>query len=74
MYKNNRKYNNNIFITEDTLAIMTDDQLKRLFIDLRSNINKNRRNRRNTREKEIEFCYVQRELQFRKDAKKINKK
>lgn len=63
-------------ITEDTLALMSDDQLKRLFIDIRSNINKNRRNKIITKEREKDLCYIQREMQYRNEIithKKENK-
>jgi hypothetical protein len=72
--RNFKKYDHPRIINEDTLSIMSDDQLKKLFIDLRSNINKNRRNKRYSKEREIEFCYVQRELQFRRNARQANKK
>jgi hypothetical protein len=72
--KNNKRFDNTFLITEESLAIMTDEQLKRLFINLRSNINKNRRNRRSSKDKELDFCYVQREMQLRRDARQARKK
>jgi hypothetical protein len=53
---------------------MSDDQLKRLYIDLRSSITKNRRNRKFSKDREIDYCYVQRELQLRKVARKVARK
>jgi len=52
---------------------MSDDELKKLFIYLRSFINKNKRNRKFSKEKEEDFCYVQRELQLRKFARQKSK-
>jgi hypothetical protein len=72
--KSNRRYAGVTLITEETLAIMSDDQLKRLYIDLRSSITKNRRNRKFSKDREIDYCYVQRELQLRKVARKVARK
>ena len=74
MNTRNRSYNRPQVITEETLAIMTDDQLKRLFIDLRSSINKNRRNKNRSKDREIDFCYVQREMQLRRDTRQSRRK
>lgn len=68
--RGNRKHNTNLAITEESLSLMTDEQLKRLFIDLRSNINKNRRKKNSSKDREVDFCYVQRELQLRKGGRK----
>ena len=72
--RGNKKYNNAFIITEESLALISDEQLKRLFIDLRSNINKNRRKRNRSKDSEVDFCYVQRELQLRKIARQAIKK
>ncbi len=72
--RGNRRHSNTLVITEESLAIMTDEQLKKLFIDLRSNINRNRRKRNISKDSEIDFCYVQRELQLRKSARQARKK
>tara|TARA_A100001515_G_scaffold54953_1_gene43420 strand:+ start:4448 stop:4702 length:255 start_codon:yes stop_codon:yes gene_type:complete len=53
-------------ITEDTLAKMTDDDLRKIFLDIRGVINKGKRQKRNVKHREIDLCYIQREIQNRK--------
>ena len=57
---------NDVIITEDYLASLTDSSLRNLFLEKRRIINSNRRKRIYSKEDEIEFCYIQRELQYRK--------
>ena len=60
-------------ITEEYLAKLNDDDLKRVFIRARTLLNKARRSKRNKndlREREIDICYIQKELQNRKEHRK----
>ena len=60
-------------ITEEYLAKLNDDDLKRVFIRARTLLNKARRSKRNKndlREREIDICYIQKELQNRKAHRK----
>ncbi len=60
-------------ITEEYLAKLNDDDLKRVFIRARTLLNKARRSKRNKndlREREIDICYIQKELQNRKEYRK----
>jgi len=57
---------NDVIITEDYLASLSDQSLRNLFLEKRRIINSNRRKRIYSKEDEIEFCYIQRELQYRK--------
>ena len=60
-------------ITEEYLAKLNDDELKRVFIRVRTLLNKARRSKRNKndlREREIDICYIQKELQNRKEHRK----
>jgi len=57
---------NDVIITEDYLASLSDQSLRNLFLEKRRIINSNRRKRISSKEDEIEFCYIQRELQYRK--------
>lgn len=60
-------------ITEEYLAKLNDDELKRVFITARSQLNKARRskiNKNDLREREIDICYIQKELQNRKEYRK----
>ena len=54
----------------EQLVIKSDHELRKLFVDLRGAINKGRRKRSNTRKLEIEFCYLQKEIQDRRCTKK----
>jgi hypothetical protein len=54
-------------ITEQYLEKISNEELRKLFLEIRSIINKNRRNKKGNRNKEIEMCYIQRELQNRKE-------
>ena len=58
------KVNTNNF-NEDDIALLNNHELKKLFLEVRSRIYKARRNRKNTRQYEIDLCYIQREIQNR---------
>mgnify|MGYP003122164337 FL=1 len=58
------KVNNNNF-NEDDIALLNNHELKKLFLEVRSRIYKARRNRKNTKQYEIDLCYIQREIQNR---------
>ena len=58
------------FVNEDNLSILTDDQLRKLFLRTRSSLYSARRNRKSTRNIEIDMCYIQREMQLRKQFRK----
>ena len=64
--KNKRQRRNWGRIDEDYLAKLSDDDLRQIFLDTRSTINKNRRNKNRNKNKEIEMCFIQREIQNRK--------
>ena len=72
--KENRKIVSKYFeITEEYLAKLNDDELKRVFIKARSLLNKARRskgNKNDLRDREIDICYIQKELQNRKEYRK----
>ena len=53
-------------ITEPILQKMSDEELKSVFLQVRSLINKGKRQKKNVRSKEIEMCCIQREMQDRK--------
>ena len=57
-------------ITEDFLCKASDHDLKRLFLDLRSYINKGRRKKQDVKKYEIELCYVQLEISLRSEQRK----
>jgi hypothetical protein len=57
-------------ISEDSLALLSERELKSIYLDIRAIINKGKRQRKNVKDREIELCYIQREIQLRKDSKK----
>jgi hypothetical protein len=65
----NQKCSSTIEITHDQLLILSEHDLKKIFINVRSLINKKRRNRQSTKYLEIDLCYIQRELQSRMGIK-----
>ena len=67
-----RKYNT--IITEDLLKSLSDDNLRRLFLETRSKINKGRRKKEKTKSDEIDYCYIQQELHVRNQYKKMARK
>ena len=64
--KNNARRNS--FVNIENLAILTDEELRRTFLSVRSELNKKRRKKINTRNLEIEYCYIQKEMQDRKES------
>jgi hypothetical protein len=70
----NVNHKSDMIITEESLAIMTDEELKKAFLSIRSCIYKSRRSSKvSSRTKEIDLCYIQREMQLRKNARSKNK-
>lgn len=67
-----RNYYRNVEITQMILEKMTNEELREVFLDIRSFINKGKRYNKDVRNKEIEMCYIQREMQFRKLHKNKN--
>jgi len=53
-----------IYSSED-LTKLNDSELKQICMSVRSEINKNNRIKKDTRELEIYFCYILRELEIR---------
>ena len=49
-------------------------ELKKVFLNVRSLLNKARRNRSNSKEVEIDYCYIQKEMQCRQEEKNKRKK
>lgn len=62
------RHNNQVYriISEDFLAKLSNDELKKIFLEFRTIVNKNRRQKRDNKGIEIDFCYIQREIQNRK--------
>ena len=56
--------------TYEQLAFKSDHELRKIFVDLRGAINRGRRKRSNTRKLEIELCYLQKEIQDRRETRK----
>ena len=52
-------------LSSDDLSVLTEDQLKKLFIAVRSTINKNKRIKKESKELEVYFCYIVREMEHR---------
>jgi len=52
-------------LTSDGLAKLSNDDLKRHFIEVRGKLNKSRRTKKNTKTLEVYYCYVLRELEHR---------
>ena len=61
-------------ITEEYLEKLNDYDLKRVFLDVRSSLNKARRSRANTKEIEKDYCYIQKEMQCRQETRTKRKK
>lgn len=68
-YKQNRNMHSRYNITEEYLEKLNDYELKKVFLDVRGLLNKARRNRSNTREIEIDYCYIQKEMQCRQETR-----
>ena len=61
----------NILSCED-LKKLSEDTLKKLCLSVRSTINKNKRLKKDSKELEIYFCYIIRELENRSQIRAIN--
>lgn len=73
-YKQSNYTNSRYNITEEYLEKLNDYELKKVFLDVRSMLNKARRSRSNTREIEIDYCYIQKEMQCRQETRPRRKK
>ena len=51
--------------TSDEISVMSDDDLRRSYDSLKQQIEKCKRRNVNTRDLEVEVCYIQRELKMR---------
>ena len=51
--------------SSDDLAKLSNDDLRRHFIEVRGTLNKFKRTRQNSKDIEVYFCYVVRELEHR---------
>lgn len=60
----------NVSYTYETLALKSDEELRKIFINVRSEIYKSRRKKKNTRQLEVEYCYIQKEIQDRRYTRK----
>jgi hypothetical protein len=58
-------------LTEEYILSLSDYQLRTLFTGLRAKINRLRRNKKNSKEAEKDFCYVQLEMALRKSRKNL---
>jgi hypothetical protein len=68
-----RQYKNvssNYNITEEYLEKLNDYELKKVFLDVRSFLNRQRRNKANAKDLEIDFCYIQKEMQQRQERRR----
>ena len=62
----------NFFKFHENICLLSDDELRKLFLNIRTQINKNRRKRNKSKDLEIELCYVQKEIQDRRESKSKN--
>ena len=60
-------------LSNDELAKLSNEELRNLFLEIRSFINLSRKNKQNCVSQEIYFCYISRELSKRENFKN-NKK
>ncbi|HCT54281.1 MAG TPA: hypothetical protein DF712_17675 [Balneola sp.] len=60
-------------VTEFYLSKLSDDDLKKAFLDIRASINKGRRQKKNVKHREVDLCYIQREIQMRRKAGTLKK-
>ena len=58
-------------LSEDYIKSLSENDLRRLFLDVRSKINRGRRKKQNTRQAEIDFCYIQQEVNLRNEYKNM---
>ena len=56
--------------SSDELFKLDDEQLRDIFFKIRSEIYSHKRNKKSTKDLEIYYCYVSRELEERKKNKK----
>ena len=68
------RYNPNSVISEDLLRSLSDDALRKLFLDNRGYINRARRKRLNTRRAEEDLCWIQLEIKERGAVRKTKRK
>ena len=68
------KYVHRPIISEDYLKQLNDEELRKLFLETRSFINKGRRKKQNTRHVEVDFCYIQQELNTRNYYRRMKRK
>ena len=66
----NRQKNNIHTFSHENICLLTDEELRKLFLNVRTQINKNRRKRLKSRDLEVEFCYIQKEIQDRRESRK----
>ena len=63
---NNKSSKKIIFVNEITLTKLTNEDVKKLFLETRGKINRCRRNKKDSRQLELDMCYIQREIQNRR--------
>mgnify|MGYP001270993524 CR=1 FL=1 len=54
----------------ENICLLSDEDLRRLFLNVRTQINKSRRKRSKSRDLEIELCYIQKEIQDRRECRR----
>ena len=59
MKNTNRQSNKQNNLSHSDICFLSDDELRKLFISVRTRINKNRRKRLKSRDLEVELCYIQ---------------
>ena len=52
-------------LSNDELAKLSNDDIKRLFLELRSIINMSKRNKKKCMQEEVYYCYVSKEINSR---------
>lgn len=55
-------------LSNDELSKLSNDELRNLFLKVRSVINKSKKQKRNCVREEIYFCYISREMSNRQNA------
>ena len=56
-------------LSNDELSKLTNDELKSLFLEVRSIINKSKKHKKECVREEIYFCYISREISNRHNSK-----
>lgn len=59
----------NKFNSYENICLLSDEELRKLFLKVRTQINKSRRSRNKSRDLEIELCYIQKEMQERRESR-----